>query len=119
MILALSLVVGALFGSGVHLLLQRDLLRNVVGILLLSHAGHLFLMSVAQSYGRPPIATHEAPLEAAANVSDPVVQALTLTALVITFGFTTFVLRLMHSTYTSVRSLDREHLLREPEEGRR
>jgi len=82
--LAFSLVVGVLFGTGVFLLLKADLFRVVAGIVLISNAANLTLMASGVTRGASPIL----PAEEGGQIADPLVQAMTLTALVI--GFATF-----------------------------
>ncbi len=76
--LAFASAAAVLFGGGAFLLLQRDLLRIVAGVALISQAATLTLIGVSRSRGQAPIAP-----EADLPVSDPLPQALTLTALVI------------------------------------
>ena len=78
MILAVSVVIAVIFGSGAFLVLQRDLLRVVVGIVLVSNSAILFIIAAGLSRGSAPIY----PIGEGA-VSDPLVQAMALTALVI------------------------------------
>ncbi len=78
-------VIGVLFGCGTYLILQRHLLRVVVGLSLYSHAANLALMiSGGLKRGSPPLLTTDAPYV------DPLPQALILTAIVISFGMTAF-----------------------------
>ena len=104
--LVVALSVAVLFGSGSYLLLKRDLIRVVAGAVLISQAVNLFLILAGLSRGAAPIY----PLPAAGPVSDPLVQALTLTAIVITFGISALLLSLVYRAYTSNLSLDLEEL---------
>lgn len=106
MTLILSLAVAVLFGAGSFLMLKRDLVRVVVGMMLISNAANLFIMSAGLSRGRAPI--H--PFPETATVSDPLVQAMTLTAIVIGFGTSALVLGLVYRVYTSHLSLDLEDI---------
>ena len=81
MILYSALVFATVFASGTFLLLQRDLTRVVVGIILISNSAVFFIISAGLTRGVAPI--H--PLEGG-SASDPLVQAMALTALVIGFG---------------------------------
>ena len=76
MILVLSLTVGVLFGAGAYLLLKPDLLRVIVGVVLISHAANLALMGSGLARGKPPIY----PLPFGETISDPLVQALIVTS---------------------------------------
>ena len=78
-------VIGTLFGSGTYLILQRHLLQVVVGLSLYSHGANLALMiSGGLKRGTAPLLTADAPY------TDPLPQALVLTAIVISFGMTAF-----------------------------
>jgi multicomponent Na+:H+ antiporter subunit C len=96
-ILVLSLAIGVLFGAGAYLLLKPDLFRVIVGVVLVSHAANLALMSSGLTRGKPPIY----PLPFEEEISDPLVQALTLTAIVIGFAVTTLLLGLVVRVYRS------------------
>jgi multicomponent Na+:H+ antiporter subunit C len=97
--LAFALTAAVLFGTGAYLLLKRDLIRVVVGVALISHAGVLTLMAAALSRGEAPI--H--PLSDG-PISDPLVQALALTGLVIGLAVTALLLvvvdRVSHAYHT-------------------
>lgn len=103
--LLLAAVVGALFGSGAFLILKPDLFRVVVGIVLISNAANLTLMGSGLVRGRAPILPPEG------QPSDPLVQAMTLTALVIGFAVTALLLVLVFRVYTTHRSVDLDELV--------
>lgn len=110
MIFLLSLTVAVLFGAGAFLMLKRDLIRVVGGVILLSNAVNLFIMSAGLTRGRAPIY----PFPPGTAVSDPLVQALTLTAIVISFGLAALLLTLVYRVatgYEVVRAGDDEPLL--------
>jgi multicomponent Na+:H+ antiporter subunit C len=106
MTVLLALTVGVLFGTGAYLVLKRDLLRVVAGIVMISNATNLLILAVALSRGAAPIY----PLPADGQVSDPVVQAMVLTAIVISFAFTALLLSLIYRVYRSHHSIDQEDL---------
>jgi multicomponent Na+:H+ antiporter subunit C len=105
MILAFALAVAVLFGSGAYLLLQRDLLRVVGGIALISQAAAVTLIAASLTRGRAPIAP-----DPAHPVSDPVPQALVLTALVIGLATLALLLALVHRVVVVFRTTRREAL---------
>jgi multicomponent Na+:H+ antiporter subunit C len=105
-ILYTALVFAAVFASGTFLLLQRDLTRMVVGIILISNSAVLFIISAGLTRGEAPI--H--PLEGAGSVSDPLVQAMALTALVIGFGTAALLLAMVYRIYVSHRTVDAEEI---------
>jgi multicomponent Na+:H+ antiporter subunit C len=103
----LALGVGVLFGSGAYLLLKSDLFRIVVGIVLIANAANLALVASGLGRGRSPI--H--PLEGE-RTSDPLVQAMTITAIVIGFAVTALMLSLAYRVYVSARTVDLDDLSR-------
>lgn len=96
MILTLAVLVGVLFAGGTYLLLQRTLTRIVLGLGLYGHAVNVLLLMSGGRARRAPFATDDA--EAA--VTDPLPQAMTLTAIVITFGIVAFLLALAYRSWT-------------------
>ena len=105
MILYSALVFAAIFASGTFLLLQRDLTRVVVGVILVSNSAVFFIISAGLVHGVAPIY----PLEGEA-VSDPLVQAMALTALVIGFGVAALLLAMVYRLYVSHRTVDAEEV---------
>lgn len=87
MTILLALVTAVLFGCGSWLLMQRRLSRIIVGIGLLGHGANMLLITSGRS-GRAPI------IDGGGDYADPLPQALALTAIVITFGVTAFLLAL-------------------------
>jgi len=84
---SLLLAVGGLTMAGIYLVTARSLSRIILGFALLGHAAVLGLIAAGGPSGNAPIA----PAEATAN---PLPQALSLTAIVISFGLTLFLLAL-------------------------
>lgn len=84
----LALVIGVLGGAGVWLLLRPRTFQVVMGLVLLSYAVNLFIFSMGSlAIDQPPLI---APGLAAdlAHYTDPMPQALVLTAIVIGFATT-------------------------------
>ena len=102
MILAVSLVVAVVFGSGTYLVLQRDLLRLVVGIVLISNSAILFVIAAGLSRGAAPIL----PLAEGELASDPLVQAMAITALVISSSVAALLLGLVYRLYVTHKTVD-------------
>ncbi|WP_303903975.1 Na+/H+ antiporter subunit C [Thiohalomonas denitrificans] len=83
----LASVIGLLVACGVYLVLRARSFSVVLGIVLISYATNLFLfMSGRLVTNRPPLITEGGPY------TDPLPQALVLTAIVIGFAMTAFVL---------------------------
>jgi len=94
--IVLAAIVAVLYGVGVFLLLQRTLTRIIIGLALLSHGANLLLLVAGGRAGLPPLS---GVMAEGGQVADPVPQALALTAIVITFGITVFLLALAYRSY--------------------
>lgn len=81
-------IVGGLTSTGLYLITARSLSRIILGFSLLGHAAVLALLTAGGSPGAAPIAGR------GDEISNPVPQALALTAIVISFGLTLFLLAL-------------------------
>mgnify|MGYP001820918497 CR=1 FL=1 len=90
MSIAMILAVAGLAASGTFLVTSRSLSRIVLGFALLGHAADIALLASGGRAGNPPIVDGEVDPDAAT----PLPQALSLTAIVISFGLTLFVLAL-------------------------
>lgn len=93
MILSLAVTAGALFAVGTYLLLQRTLSRIVIGLVLMGHGANVLLLLSGGEAGEPPIIGGDGPF------TDPLPQALVLTAIVITFSVTAFLLALGYRSW--------------------
>jgi len=102
--LAFSLVVAVMFGSGAFLVLQRDLMRVVVGIVLISNSASLFIVAAGLTQGAVPILP--VPGGVGAPVSDPLVQAMALTAIIISSSVTALLLSVVYRLYVSHDTVD-------------
>ncbi|EIE98607.1 Na(+)/H(+) antiporter subunit C [Saccharomonospora glauca] len=88
--LTMAVALAGLYTVGFYLLMQRSLMRVVIGIAILGHGANLFLQVAGGPPGEPSFVG-----EAVAELMvDPLPQALALTAIVITFALTTFLLAL-------------------------
>ena len=95
MIFVLALTVGVLFSAGTYLLLSRTLTRIIIGLAILSHAANLLLLIAGGRAGEVPIIGGNS-----AEFTDPLPQAMALTAIVISFGVTAFLLALAYRSWT-------------------
>jgi multicomponent Na+:H+ antiporter subunit C len=93
--LVMALTVGGLYTVGFYLLLQRSLMRVLLGVVVLGHGTNLLLQLVGGPPARAPI-IGQSPTE---TFADPLPQALALTAVVITFALTTFLLALGYRSF--------------------
>jgi len=99
----LAAVLGLLFALGTFLVLRRDVVRVVWGVTIMSQAANVYLVTMGGLQGAVPILGHG---ESAAGVTDPLVQALVLTAIVIGFGTTAFALALTYRVYEEHGTID-------------
>lgn len=106
--LFVALVVAVLFGTGASLLLKPDLFRVVAGLMLISNAASLTVIASGLRRGQTPIY----PLVSGEPVSDPLTQAMTLTALIIGFATTALLLAMVYRVYRTHRSVDLDDLSR-------
>ncbi|HSJ90687.1 MAG TPA: NADH-quinone oxidoreductase subunit K [Ilumatobacter sp.] len=95
MTVLVAFVAAVLFGCGTWLLMQRRLTRIIIGIGLLGHGANLLLVAGGGRPGRAPIIG----ADGAGEFADPLPQALALTAIVITFGITAFLLGLGYRSW--------------------
>ena len=105
MILAIAVAAAVLFGCGAYLLLKRDLVRVVAGIMLISQSATVTIMGSSLSRGSAAIGVR--PGQA---VADPLPQALALTALVIGLATVALLLALVHRVVVVFRTAERDEL---------
>lgn len=105
-----SLTLGIVASAGVYLVLQARTFSIVLGLTLLSYATNLFLFSAGRLEGDAAVyGTSE-------NLADPLPQALVLTAIVISFAMTSFVVVL---ALRSVGESGSDHIDGLPDEKKR
>ena len=94
--LVLLLVMAVLYACGVYLLLERSMTRVLLGFLLVGNATNLLILITAGRAGIAPIVVDGV---AADDMTDPLPQALILTAIVITFGVSAFLMALIYRSW--------------------
>ena len=95
MTVLLAFTAAVLFGIGTWLLLQRRLTRIIIGLGLIGHGTNILLLTSGGPGGLPPLIGKGDP----ADFADPLPQALALTAIVITFGVTAFLLAMAYRSW--------------------
>lgn len=96
--LLLAIAVGTLFGCGIYMVMRRSLPKVVLGIILIGHSANLLILTASGLVrGEPPLIPEGS--HAVSGVADPLPQAFVLTAIVINFGVTAFLLVLFHRAY--------------------
>ena len=97
----MAAVLALLFALGTFLILRRDLVRVVWGVTIMSQGANVYLVTMGGLQGVAPIGkSFEQP------PTDPLVQALVLTAIVIGFGTTAFALVLTYRLYEEHGTID-------------
>jgi multicomponent Na+:H+ antiporter subunit C len=108
----ITILIGVLVTVAVYLLLSRSLIRIILGSAVLSHAVHLLLMVMGGlKKGSVPLLG-----ENADSYTDALPQALILTAIVISFAVTAFLLVLAYRTYQESGTEDLHELRGFPDE---
>ena len=103
----MAIVIGILFTCATYLMLSKSILRIIIGTGLLSHGAHLLILTMGGlKRGAVPLLG-----ENAASYVDPLPQALILTAIVVSFGVTSYFLVLAYRTYQELGT-DNMDLLR-------
>ena len=100
-----AIATGILFGAGIYQILRRNVIRAAIGLVLLANAVNLFLFTVGAYNG-----TAAAYTTALAQTSDPLPQALVLTAIVISMGGFAFVLSLLYAISTRYKTSDSDEV---------
>lgn len=104
--LLMAIVSGFLFAVATYLILSKSILRVVLGLSVISHGAHLLLLTMGGlKRGASPILSQEA-----ATYTDPLPQALILTAIVINFGVTALLLVLAYRSYKTLQTDDLDQL---------
>ncbi|MGJ9373994.1 sodium:proton antiporter [Nesterenkonia sp. CF4.4] len=95
--MSIAIAVGLLTAAAVYLFMQRGMVRIVLGFVLASHAANLMLFAAGNTAfrGVPYVGSGEVGEQA-----DPLPQAFVLTAIVIAFSITMFMVTLAITTTT-------------------
>ncbi|MBO3142659.1 Na(+)/H(+) antiporter subunit C [Dermatophilus congolensis] len=93
--LPLAISVGVMASCGVVLLLERGIVRSFIGIILMGNAVNLLFLAAGGAAGKSAIVG----MWPVSEMSDPLPQAMVLTAIVITLALTGFVMALAHRAW--------------------
>jgi multicomponent K+:H+ antiporter subunit C len=98
----IAVAVGVLVASGIYLMLRGRTFPVILGLALFAYAVNLFLFSMGR------LTLEGAPIirkgMETADYTDPVPQALVLTAIVIGFAMTAFVMVLAIASYSELET---------------
>lgn len=114
-----AIMIGVLVAASVYLMLARNVLRFLFGLILISNAANLIIFASGRlTPAAPPLIPEgaDAPVGVVANALP---QALVLTAIVIGFGLFAFALTLIYRTYQNLGTLNSDEMrLAEPVESK-
>ena len=95
--LTLIIIAGALIAAGVYLLTERAMTRILLGVLLSSNGVSVLFLVASGRAGRAPILGANG--SNSGGMSDPLPQAMVLTAIVITLGMVAFLLTMAYRSF--------------------
>lgn len=102
--LGLLAIVAVLAACGSYLLMERSLIRMLLGLLLVGNAINLLIITLAGPPGNPPIMGRTS--DHRTQDADPLAQAMVLTAIVITMGVGAFILAMVYRLFVLNRDDD-------------
>ena len=98
--LIVAITIGVLTAAGIYLILRLRAFPVILGLTLFTYATNLFVFATGRlTVGLPPVLNDEA-----AGYSDPLPQALVLTAIVISFGMTAVLVLISLGAYLEAGS---------------
>lgn len=98
-----ALAVGLVFAIGIFQMMRRNVIRSVIGLMILSNAINLFLLSTGAYQGM--VAPFGSAVEGVQQ-SDALPQALILTAIVISMGGFAFILAMLYIISARYKTAD-------------
>ncbi len=108
-----ALLVAFLFGAATWLILQKSFVRILFGFIVLSNAANLLILAMSgDPQGKEPPIT----VPGASNMVDPLPQALVLTAIVIGFGVTAYLIFLLYRIFLDHETANQAGLYRRKKE---
>lgn len=105
-----SLLVGLMVAASVYLMLARNFLRFLFGLILLSNAANLVIFVSGRLTEGTPALLHYGEDVQAGTLANALPQALVLTAIVIGFGLFAFALVLALQAYRHLGTLDTDRM---------
>ena len=104
----LAILTGVLYTAGVYMLLRRSILKFIIGIIFLSNATNLLVfLSSGIVPGQPAFVDATGP---SGELSDPLPQAMVLTAVVIGLGIVVYLLAVKYRLFQITRTDDLDQL---------
>lgn len=94
--MTLAIAVALLASVGTFLIVRGGAVRLILGFILLGHAANLMIIAAGGTFRREAALVDGGPI--VHTMADPLPQAFVLTAIVITFGVTVYLLSLVART---------------------
>lgn len=106
----MAVLVGSLYAAAIYMMMRRSLVKLIIGLALLGHASNLLIFSIGDLVrGAAPIIPAGAETITGA-FTDPLPEALVLTAIVIGFGAQAFAIVLIKRVYQQAGTDDVDRL---------
>lgn len=101
-----AILIGLFFFTAVYLILGKNFIHILFGFVILSNGANLFVLSMSGSPDgkRVPVLSDGGPMV------DPLPQALVLTAIVIGFGLTIYMIMLLYRIFLDAGTTNAETL---------
>ncbi|MEY1637958.1 NADH-quinone oxidoreductase subunit K [Tenuifilum osseticum] len=97
--IVLAILTGLLFAAGLYLMLHKDMIKLIIGIMMMGYATNLFIFLIARITRGVPAIIDQGKEVLTPPFADPIPQALMLTAIVIGFGIQAFAIVLIRKVY--------------------
>lgn len=110
-----ALLVGVMFAAATYLILHRSFVKILFGFVVLSNAANLLVLSMS---GSPEGRSAPVVVEGVVAMVDPLPQALILTAIVIGFGATAYLILLLYRLFLDQGTTNAAELYSAREEPR-
>ncbi|RYD77693.1 MAG: Na(+)/H(+) antiporter subunit C [Verrucomicrobiaceae bacterium] len=102
-----ALLIGVMFSIATYLLLRKNFIHILFGFLILSNGSNLFILAMS---GDPEGKVSPVLIKGGGPIVDPMPQALVLTAIVIGFGLTVYLIMLLYRIFLDTKTTDAESL---------
>lgn len=107
--LILVIIIGLLYTAGLYMMMRRSFVKVIIGLILLGHAANMLIFTVGRiTKGNPAFLNQDGAIFE--PFSDPLPQALILTAIVIGFGVQAFAIVLFKRAYQEAGTDDLDEM---------
>lgn len=113
--LLLVIIIGLLYTAGLYMMMRRSFVKVIIGLILLGHAANMLIFTVGRiTKGNPAFLNIDGVIFE--PFSDPLPQALILTAIVIGFGVQAFAIVLFKRAYQAAGTDDLDEMKKTDED---